>query len=227
MTSRRLADLTWAEVAEVAGATLLAVPLGATEQHGPHLPIGTDTLLATALAERLAEQRDDVLIAPALAYGASGEHAAFPGTLSIGTEATTTVLVELVRGADAFRGVVLVCGHGGNLDAVRAAVATLTTEGRDVLAWWPSVPGGDAHAGRTETSALLALAPDAVHLERAEAGNDRPLVELWPRLREGGVAAVSPNGILGDPTGASADEGGRILDALVAQLVTAVGDRWS
>jgi len=227
MTSRRLADLTWAEVAEVAGATLLAVPLGATEQHGPHLPIGTDTLVATALAERLAERRDGVLVAPALAYGASGEHAAFPGTLSIGTEATTTVLVELVRGADAFRGVVLVCGHGGNLDAVRAAVATLTTEGRDVLAWWPSVPGGDAHAGRTETSALLALAPDAVHLERAEAGNDRPLVELWPRLREGGVAAVSPNGILGDPTGASADEGGRILDALVAQLVTAVGDRWS
>jgi mycofactocin system creatininase family protein len=226
MTARRLADLTWAEAAEGADRTVLAVPLGATEQHGPHLPIGTDTTIAGALAERLAERRADVLVAPVLAYGASGEHDAFPGTLSIGTEATTTVLVELVRSADAFRGVVLVCGHGGNLDAVRAAVELLTAEGRDVLAWWPSVAGGDAHAGRTETSLLLALEPGGVRVDRAEAGNDRPLAELLPRLRQGGVAAVSPNGILGDPTGASAAEGEQVLDALVEQVVSAVGGRW-
>jgi creatinine amidohydrolase len=226
VTSRRLADLTWAEVADIAARTILAVPLGATEQHGPHLPIGTDSSVAEALAERLATRRRDVLVAPALAYGSSGEHAAFPGTLSIGAPATERVLVELVRSADAFRGVVLVCGHGGNLAAVRSAVATLTAEGRAVLAWSPSVPGGDAHAGRTETALLLALHPDSVRTELAEAGDDRPLAELLPRLRRGGVAAVSPNGVLGDPAGADAAEGEQLLATLTDQLVAAVGDRW-
>src|SRR3546814_12455989 len=71
-----------------------------------------------------------------------------------------SVVVERVRSAEAFRGVVLVSGHGGNAEAVRSAVATLAGEGRDVLAWSPSVPAGDAHAGRTETSLLLALGSD-------------------------------------------------------------------
>ena len=130
---------------------MLAVPLGSLEQHGPHLPLDTDTRIAVALAEQLAARRDDVVIAPALPFGASGEHAGFPGTLSLGTAALTTALVELVRSADHFAGVVLVNGHGGNLDALRSATTTLTGEGRRVVAWAPRVPDGDAHAGRTET----------------------------------------------------------------------------
>ena len=86
------------------------------------------------------------------------------------------------------------------------------------------MPGGDAHAGRTETSLLLALFPDAVHLERAEPGNRRPLAELWPALRAGGVAAVSANGVLGDPTGATAAEGRRLFDRLVSDLEAALRD---
>jgi creatinine amidohydrolase len=225
--ARHLTDLTWPEVAEIAASTVLAVPVGATEQHGPHLPLSTDTVVAAALAERLADERPDVLVAPALAFGSSGEHAGFAGTLSIGSPATATVLLELVRSADAFRGVVLVCGHGGNVDALRSSVRTLTDEGRDVLAWTPSVPGGDAHAGRTETSMLLALRPESVRLDLAEPGDTRPLAEVLPQLRSGGVAAVSPNGILGDPAGASAEEGEHLLAALTSQLVTAVAARWS
>jgi mycofactocin system creatininase family protein len=222
-----LADLTWPEVAMVAGQTLLAVPLGATEQHGPHLPIGTDTTVAVALADRLAASRGDVLVAPAVAYGSSGEHAGFPGTLSIGGPATATVVVELVRSADAFRGVVLVCGHGGNAEAVAAAAATLVAEGRDVLAWSPSIPGGDAHAGRTETSLLLALGAAGTRLAAAAPGNPRSLGELLAPLRSGGVAAVSPNGVLGDPTGATSEEGAHLLTALTAQLAGAVDERWA
>lgn len=216
---------TWTELrARAAGhAPLLAVPLGSTEQHGPHLPLDTDTVIATALAAALAQRRDDVLVAPALAYGASGEHAGFPGTLSIGTAALTTLLVELVRSASEFcRGIVLVCGHGGNRDAVDAAGARLIAEGRRTLAWMASVPGGDAHAGRTETSLMLALDPGRVRLAAAAAGDARPLAELMPRLRAGGVAGVSANGVLGDPAGADAAEGERLLDALASDLTAAV-----
>ena len=217
-----LARLTWTEVPP---ARVLAVPLGATEQHGPHLPLATDTTVAVALAERLAAAIENVVVAPALPYGSSGEHAGFPGTLSIGQDALEQVVVELVRSADAFAGVVIVSAHGGNAEPLGRAVATLTGEGRRVLAWSPPAGTGDAHAGCTETSLLLALDPDAVRLDAAVAGNRRPLAEVAGLLRSRGVAAVSPNGVLGDPAGASAAEGLRLLDALGADLVAAV-DRW-
>jgi creatinine amidohydrolase len=127
-----LAARTWRELAAAASSAplLLAIPLGSTEQHGPHLPLGTDTSLAHALAHSLAARRHDVVVAPALPYGSSGEHAAFPGTLSIGQAALELVLVELVRSADAFAGVVLVNGHGGNVTAVARASEQLRAEGR-------------------------------------------------------------------------------------------------
>jgi creatinine amidohydrolase len=217
----RLGDETWQDAA-AAGRRLLAVPLGSTEQHGPHLPLATDTIVAAALADRLATARHDVVVAPALPYGSSGEHAGFPGTLSIGQAALEAVVVELVRSADAFAGVVLVSGHGGNVEPLARAVAAAESEGRRALAWVPAVPGGDAHAGRTETSLLLALAPGAVRSAAVEPGDVRPLAEIMPALRSGGVAAVSPNGVLGDPTGANAAEGERLLDALAVDLAQAV-----
>jgi creatinine amidohydrolase len=196
------------------------------EQHGPHLPLGTDTAVAAAVAAGLVERCPELLLGPPLAYGASGEHEGFPGTVSIGTEALTTVLVELGRSAGRWAGRLLVVnGHGGNLDALRAAVPLLRREGRDV-AWYPcGVPGGDAHAGRTETSLLLHVEPDAVRAELAEPGETTPIAALLPRLRAGGVAAVSPNGVLGDPAGASAAEGERFLAGMVDGLVAAA-DRW-
>ena len=200
---------------------ILAVPLGSTEQHGPHLPLDTDTRIAVALVTRLAAARDDVAVAPALAYGSSGEHAGFPGTLSIGQAALELVVVELVRSADAYDGgVVLVNGHGGNAEPLARAARTLEREGRRVLAWSPSLPpGGDLHAGHTETSIVLALDPSAVRLDLAETGvTDVDLA----RLRAEGVRAVSPNGVLGDPTGASAADGRRLLDGMAADLVSAV-----
>jgi creatinine amidohydrolase len=220
----KLGARTWREV-RAAGRAVLAVPLGSCEQHGPHLPLDTDTRIAVALADRLAAARDGVLVAPAVAYGSSGEHAGFEGTLSIGQHALELVVVELVRSADAFAGVVLVNGHGGNAAPLARAVAVLTREGRRVLSWAPTVEGGDAHAGRTETSALLALAPSIVRIECAEAGVTAPMTELMTALQTIGVAAVTPNGVLGDPAEATADEGRSLLDGLAADLVDTV-DRW-
>lgn len=212
-----LGELAWPDVPPDA---VLAVPLGSCEQHGPHLPLDTDTRIAVALTAALAAREPGVLVAPAVGIGASGEHGGFPGTLSIGVAVLGAMVVELVRSADAFAGVVLVNGHGGNEAALRAARRTLTGEGRKVLAWSPR--GGDLHAGHAETSVLLALAPHLVRLHRAEAGDPRPLDELWPLLRKGGVAAVSPNGVLGDPTTAGADAGTALLDAWADDLTAAV-----
>ncbi|WP_019873544.1 mycofactocin biosynthesis peptidyl-dipeptidase MftE [Sporichthya polymorpha] len=218
----RLADLTWPQVAGRAGPVLLAVPLGATEQHGPHLPHSVDTDIAVALCEGLADRRADVVVAPPLSFGASGEHAGFPGTLSIGTEALTHVLVELARSAtDTFGRVLFVSGHGGNGEGLRAAVAQLRSEGRDVQFFEPRW-SGDAHAGRAETSLLLHLDPRRVRLELAEPGNTAPLPEILPLLRARGIRAASANGILGNPAGASAEEGRVLLARLTDDLVAFV-----
>jgi creatinine amidohydrolase len=202
-----LSELTWPEVARYRADTVLAVPLGSTEQHGPHLPLSTDTDIALALCKGLAAARSDVVIAPALPYGSSGEHAGFAGTLSIGQAALEHLLVELVRSAtDTFSHVLLVSGHGGNTEPLRRAAATLRGEGRDVLTFLPRWDG-DAHAGRVETSLQLALYPWLVAYEKAAAGNTQPLRQLLPALQRQGVRAVSPNGVLGDPIGANRAEG--------------------
>ncbi|HTT96093.1 MAG TPA: mycofactocin biosynthesis peptidyl-dipeptidase MftE [Solirubrobacterales bacterium] len=273
-----------------AGPTTLLVPLGATEQHGPHLPLGTDSTIAVALAEAAAAEVEGAVVAPVLPYGSSGEHQDFAGTLSIGAAATELVLVELGRSAtETFDRLLFVSAHGGNAAPLAAAVQILRAEGRDARAWSPNLRG-DAHAGHTETSLLLAL-DDPIHptggrpeptptnrgrpepciaalrstaLERAllrstapegapvgsdavrgaavevsegrgaperstvvrgelaEVGNTAPLAEIIGALRGGGVRAVSPNGVLGDPTGASADAGRKLLAAAVADLRTTV-----
>jgi creatinine amidohydrolase len=218
VTGLALEGLTTAEVGSGPERPVLLVPLGSTEQHGPHLPLGTDTLIAVALCAAVATRAPGRLVAPALAYGASGEHAGFAGTVSIGSDVLTQVLVEIARSTDSFAGVVLVSAHGGNLEAVRAAEGRVQAEGRRLVAWLPSVAGGDAHAGHTETSLLLHIAPATVRLPLAEPGSVEPLDELWPALRAGGVRAVSPNGVLGDPTGASAEAGREIFDRLADDL---------
>jgi mycofactocin system creatininase family protein len=218
-----LSDLTSPEVGRLAGAgAVLAIPLGATEQHGAHLPLSTDTDVAVALCERLAATRGDVVIAPPVAYGSSGEHGGFPGTLSIGQAAVEMVVVELGRSAtETFTRLVFVSAHGGNTEAVTRAVRALQAESRDVLLYLPRWDG-DPHAGHQETSMMLELAPWLVHMDRAVPGDARPIAETLPLLRSGGVRAVTDTGVLGDPTKANPDDGGDLLDALGARLIDEV-----
>lgn len=221
-----LVDLTSPEVGRrAAGGAVLAVPLGATEQHGPHLSLSVDTDVAVALCLRLAVARDDVLVAPAVAYGSSGEHEGFPGTLSIGQDALQLLLVELGRSASlTFAHLLLVSAHGGNAEAVTRAVAVLRSESRDVHLFTPRW-SGHPHAGRPETSMQLAAHPERVWMQHAAPGDTRPIEQLLPLLRAGGVRAVSPSGVLGDPTGATAEEGTALLDQLAAALISEV-DAW-
>ncbi|MET9491229.1 mycofactocin biosynthesis peptidyl-dipeptidase MftE [Nocardia sp. NPDC006630] len=217
-----LADLRSPELADRMHHLILAVPLGATEQHGPHLPLGTDTVVATELCHRLTARLPDIIAAPPVPYGSSGEHADFPGTLSIGQDALEFLLVELARSADRFTGVVFVNGHGGNILPLDTAVGILRAEGRNVLAWSPSGPARDSHAGHTETSVMLRLRPETVALEHARPGNTAPLGGLIDQMRWHGVAAVSPNGVLGDPTTAVAGAGELLLQNWTESLVREV-----
>ena len=219
--SHQLADVTWTSVQ---GSPLVLVPVGSTEQHGPHLPLDTDTTIATAVAWAVAERlAGDVLVAPALAYGSSGEHQDFAGTSSIGTDALAMFVIELVRSMSAWAGrIVFVNGHGGNITALSRALAQMVAEQHDV-AWAPCATEYlDLHAGRTETSLMLHLRPGAVDLAHAEVGNTQSLKEIRPRLEQDGVAAVSPNGVLGDPSGASAEEGEHLLHTMVDDVLQRV-----
>jgi creatinine amidohydrolase len=243
-----LGDLTWPEVEELAAdGAVLAVPVGATEQHGPHLPMATDTDVVMALAARLAARRRDVIVAPPVGYGSSGEHSSFAGAISIGRNALELMLVELGRSAaETFRHVLFLSAHGGNDGPVTRATDRLRAESYDVVAWMPGhhpalVPAeaigvadrgrprrdilADAHAGRVETSIQLSLGPDRVRRGLAAADNTGPIAELMPVLRTSGVRAVSPDGVLGDPVGASADEGAELLRWLESQLLSVVS-RW-
>ena len=200
----------------------LLIPVGSTEQHGPHLPLDTDTRIAVAVAggvaERLAGADHDSgwMIAPPIGYGASGEHESFSGTVSIGTSALRLLLVEFGRSAASWTTrLVFVNGHGGNVEALAAASALLRYEGRDVGWCSCGVENADAHAGHTETSVLLHISPDAVRTEEIVPGNRAPLAELLPAMRSGGVAAVSEVGVLGDPTTATATDGERLFAQMV------------
>jgi mycofactocin precursor peptide peptidase len=220
-----LADLTWRQVDTCGASATCLVPVGSTEQHGPHLPLSTDTDIAVALAELVARRLPSAVVAPAVSFGASGEHEEFAGTISVGHDALEHLLVELGRSASAsFARIVLVSTHGGNAETVERAAARLRAEGRDVVAWQAQWRG-DAHAGRVETSIMLALWPERVALDRAEAGNTTSIAELMPALRAQGVRPVSANGVLGDPAAATAEEGLLLLDTATAALVAAVGRR--
>jgi creatinine amidohydrolase len=219
-----LAGATWPEV-DRSARQLLILPLGSTEQHGPHLPLDTDTVIANALAGNAHDHFPQVGLAPPMPYGASGEHRDFPGTLSIGTNALIAVLVEFVRHATStWRHVLVINGHGGNARALAAAADLMRSEGRSMTVLHAESGGerADPHAGYRETSLMMHLAPTTVRTDRLEAGNTSALPVLLPLLQSDGVRRVSNNGVLGDPTGATAAEGMRIFDEMSAAILAQV-----
>lgn len=204
---------------------LVLVPIGSTEQHGPHLPFDTDTTIASAVAAACASGLSDlhdiaVVVAPPISYGASGEHQMFPGTMSIGHDALRVLLVELVRSLSHWAGrIVFVNGHGGNVPTVTDVVKQMILEQHQV-AWVPCAfeRATDAHAGRDETSVMLFLDASRVDMTRAVIGNTSSLDELLPELMASGVRAVSESGVLGDPIQAHARVGEKMFTSLIDDL---------
>jgi len=187
--------------------------------------------VAEEIAGRALHRTTGLMLGPTISITASGEHAGFPGTLSIGTQVMGDVAIELGRSADWAAGIVFVNGHGGNHEALTRAIEVLSSEERNVVSWWPKwrrrTDGGppDLHAGRIETSLMLAIDPGLVRFELSVEGPDLSLDQLLPQLRTYGVRPVSPTGVLGDPNGASGAEGERFIADFVDDLVLAI-ERW-
>jgi creatinine amidohydrolase len=220
--------LSWPEVKEEQerGRDTVVMALGATEQHGPHLPLATDALLGDHLA-RLVAERLDAFVAPTVRLGCSEHHLEFPGTLSIspGTfhALVADVVHSLARGG--FSRVVLVPTHGGNfqplaeaidkLDSPQAIEVKALTDLGALMAiaqlgadeYGVPVTEGGLHAGEWETSMLMAIHPDLVHVERGAPGYTGELEAALGSIFTSGVHTISANGVLGDPTRASAEHG--------------------
>jgi len=223
-----LASSVWVDVPE---RPLVLVPLGSTEQHGPHLPFFTDALIAAAVARGAAERyrhsgRSGIIVAPVVPYGASGEHQDFAGTISIGHEALRNMLTELVRSVSTWAGrIIFVNGHGGNALTLKAVVDRLRYEQHEVsMVLCAPETVTDAHAGFDESSVMLYLHPELVNMARAEAGNTAPLNELLPDLMAKGMRPVTDNGILGDPRLATAQVGQLLFDELVDRVLEEIAN---
>ena len=212
---------------------ILLLPIGAWEQHGPHLPFDTDTIIVDSVVARaLGDTQVDAdafAIAPTIAISASDEHVGFPGTLSMGTEALVQSVVAICRSASWSLGVCLVNGHGGNVDALARISSALTYEKIRHSIWsLPSYAGSDMHAGHTETSVMLHVAPGTVQTDRIERGTVGDASALVAQMRTTGVAGVSANGVLGDPTTATSEHGLAVMNlysaSLIAHLATLSND---
>ena len=213
---------------------ILILPLGSFEQHGPHLPLDTDTIIIESVVARALGEEQTVsakfLVAPTIAISASDEHAGFPGTLSTGTEALVQSVVAICRSASWSLGVCIVNGHGGNADALPRISSALTSEKIRHSIWsLPSYDGADMHAGHTETSVMLHVAPDKVHTDRIERGTVGDASALVAQMRTIGVAGVSDNGVLGDPTTATSQHGVAVMklySSSLANHLSAISKEW-
>jgi mycofactocin system creatininase family protein len=195
---------------------IVLLALGSWEQHGAHLPFDTDTVIIEAVVDAAIRTVDpentSFSVAPTIGITASDEHDGFAGTLSIGTQALADALVSIARSASWARGICIVNGHGGNADALKLVHSALDYENIRHSIWsLPYYEGADMHAGHTETSLMLHLAPDTVRMDLAEVGAIGDSEMLIERMRTGGIKEVSSNGVVGDPTNATAAHGATML----------------
>ena len=195
---------------------IVLLALGSWEQHGAHLPFDTDTVIIESVVDAAIRSVDpentQFSVVPTIGVTASDEHNGFAGTLSIGTNALSDAVVSIARSASWARGICIVNGHGGNSDALKLVHSALDYENIRHSIWsLPYYEGADMHAGHTETSLMLHLAPDPVRMDLAEVGAVGDSEMLIERMRAGGIKEVSSNGVVGDPTNATAAHGATML----------------
>ncbi|MFM7448254.1 MAG: creatininase family protein [Leptolyngbyaceae cyanobacterium] len=244
--------LTWTEIEAMPDKENIVIiqPIGAIEQHGPHLPLVVDSAIATAVAGKALQQLEPEIAAyalPTLCYGKSNEHVHFPGTITLSAETLLALLMEvgtsLYRAG--FRKWVLVNAHGGQPQVLEIAARDLHQHHEDLMVFplfvWraPHLPlelltdqerQFGIHGGDAETSVILSLLPEQTNMNQAKCSYPQDLPTNSLLSMEGAfpfswaTRDLSQNGVLGDPTSASAAKGDQFLDALVSDWVQVFRD---
>jgi creatinine amidohydrolase len=238
MTALHLDRLTWADIKQEIqnGRDTVVVPFGSTEQHGRHLPIGTDAMLGDEIGWGLAE-RLGAFLAPTVRFGCSAHHLAFSGTISLGKETFRSIVLDVVASLSGhgFRRILLLPTHGGNFKPLAEAVAKIEpVKGVQVLAFTDlrglvsaaanssrsfgvDAAKSGAHSGEWETSLMLAIRPEQVKMDQAAEGFVGELSEIMSKVFDG-IQNLDQNGVLGDPRPASAEAGKKYLEDIVEYL---------
>jgi creatinine amidohydrolase len=236
MTVLRWNESTRKELSDALPEAVVVLPIGATEQHGPHLATGTDALLASEVVERAVpaaatKAERSFVIAPTLSYGASDHHLPFGGTLSLSVETLLAVLLDLGRSISAGGGrrLVIVNGHGGNQGVCHAAGSAISVRYGVAVAhldYW-AVLGKDSpgpgHAGEFETSLILGVRPELVREPET-----RGVVPAGPSIADAGVHSAAVwddiDGYTDEPARATAADGKARLDSVVAEMTLRLVD---
>lgn len=225
----RLAEMSWVEIEEyLKRDNRVILPLGATEQHGRHLGVGTDHLEAETIALGTGE-KTNVAVAPTMNYGMSHAHLSFSGTMSLRPTTLIAVLEDLLRALyrHGFRRVLVVNGHGGNEASLASALHLVADELRDLhvktFQWWTDKescqivtdilgPQQGSHATAGETSFMMAIAPNAVK-KNLLSGRDSPVKPARDFVNVRLFRERYQDGIMGlDPANATAEVGKALLD---------------
>lgn len=239
--SPRLEQLTWEDAQEVLErAELALLPVGSTEQHGPHMSLSTDTRVAEGLCERMEAELGDLAVrCPTIAYGLSEHHAAFPGTLTLTPATFIDAVLEVVASlaGHGLTRVIVVNGHGGNLDALSIVSRRARVEhgARVASVMWSrlaadvvrdvAISDSYGHACDVETAVAMVLAPDCVDTARITAPRERPEVDpaIAPPTARADIAIgfdeLTRDGVLGDPREATREVGERVVDTAVARAL--------
>lgn len=234
----KLSEVTWTDVAD-ADTDLAALPIGSTEQHGPHAPLGTDAIAAEAVADAGADRYDgDVIVGPRIDVGVAEEHRQFPGTAWVSPDTFRAYVREVVDSLayHGFDRVVLVNGHGGNVPALGEVAATITRHG-DAYAvpftWFDAIGASNmGHGGPVETAAMRHVTPDLVREDRVETAREGAS-DGWGEWVNGvnlahDSAEFTDSGVVGDPGETDAEDGRELLDAAataLAEVFEAVAER--
>ena len=229
-----LSNLTHEDFKAALGKTSLAIlPVGSLEQHGPHLPASTDSIIVSHVASKVAENLGAFLL-PAVSYGVSFEHAPLLN-VSIADQTLSSLVADICDslGQNGLQEVVVLNGHHGNLGALQYVQQHLAARGRARIKaytfhYWHFLGAEFDHAGEIETSLMLAISPGFVRMERAVPGSKK-LTESKPvysaiTSAPGSFRAVTGNGVWGDPRKASAEKGDKLVSQAISGLAGAIKD---